>query len=128
MNSLYTFCGAVLCFACLAAVIKQLRPEFFPVFAAGCGVASALYILSLLLPAAEFLKGLSEGGAFSGFFKILYKSVGVALLCGATADVCRDCGEATLAARVETAGKAVIILLSLPVVEFLLSAAQTMAG
>lgn len=128
MNGMLGFCGAVLCFACLGTVLKQLRPDFLPVFAACGGVAVASYVLYMLIPVGEFVETLSGFSGLPDYFGVLIKAVGISLLCGIAADICRDLGENTLAGGVESGGKAAIIVLSLPVVEYLLKAAAGLAS
>jgi len=43
--------------------------------------------------------------------------VGVCFITQLACDLCRDAGENAIAARVETAGKAAILLISLPLFE-----------
>lgn len=128
MNGIVGFCGAAVCFACLGVVLKQLRPDFLPVFVAVSGLAVTAYVLSLLAPVGELVSTLSSFYALPEYFSLLIKAVGISLLCGAAADICRDLGENTLAGGVESGGKAAIILLSLPVVEYLLKAAAELAS
>jgi stage III sporulation protein AD len=45
-----------------------------------------------------------------------------------SAEICRDCGENTLASRVELAGKAGIVLISLPIIQQLFEIAEDMLG
>jgi len=123
MSGLFTFVGAAVCFACMGVLIKQLKPELLPLYAVACAVVSGTYIISLLAPVISYVKALGEKTELPAFFGLLFKAVGVSLLCGTAADICRACGEGSLANGVESAGKAVIVLLSLPVVKYLLDAA-----
>ncbi|MBR6594775.1 MAG: stage III sporulation AC/AD family protein [Clostridia bacterium] len=128
MSGIIGFCGAVLCIACLGLVIKQLRPDFFPVFAACGGVVCAGYTLYLLLPVGGLVAELTGKTAFPPYFGLLFKAVGISLLCTVAADICRDMGENGLANGVEGAGRAAILLLSLPVVRYLLESAASLAS
>lgn len=127
MNGLYTFIGMAVCFACIGAVLKQLKPDLFTVYSACVAVVTGGYLISLLAPVVDYVKQLTDQTALPAFFGLLYKAVGVSLLCGVGAELCRACGESTLAAGVESVGKAAILLLSLPVVRYLLEAAVQLA-
>ena len=69
-------------------------------------------------------------GHFAGYaqiadyWSIMLRALGIAILCRICTDVCRDCGETTIAGGVEMAGKITILALSLPMVEKIISYAQ----
>lgn len=128
MNGIYSFCGVAVCLACIGAVIKQLKADYLPIYAVACSVVCGAYLLALVTPIVKYVTDLMENALLPQFFTLLIKSVGVALLCGAAADLCRACGENGLAAGVESAGKLVILLISLPVVGYLLEAALQLAS
>ncbi len=128
MNALYTFLGLVLCLACLGAVIKQLKPSVFSAYSVACIVVSVGYLLNLLSPLFSFAKELTENSLMPQFFTLLYKAVGVSLICGVASEICKAMGEDSLAKGVESAGKGVILLLSLPVVRYLLDSALSLAS
>lgn len=128
MNGILQLCGAALCALCLGAVIKQLKADFFPPFAACAGVVFAGYAVYMLIPVGEFFDSMGELSGQGTVFALLLKAVGISLLCGVAADLCRDFGENTLANGVENGGKAAIIVLSLPVAEYVLQAAQSLVG
>ncbi len=128
MNSLYTFCGVAVCLACFGVVLKQLKPDFLPIYSAACAVVCGGYLFALVSPIVKYVTELTENTALPQFFTLLIKALGVSLLCGAASDICRACGEATLASGVESAGRALIVLLSLPVVSYLLETAVGLIG
>lgn len=126
MSGIIGFCGVALCLACLGVVIRQLRPDFFPVLAACGGIVCAGYTVYLLLPVGELVRELGDKTAFPVFFGLLFKAVGISLLCSVAADLCRNMGEGALAGWVEGAGRAAILLLSLPVVRYLTETAVSL--
>ncbi|MBQ3081313.1 MAG: hypothetical protein IJC49_02555 [Clostridia bacterium] len=127
MNGIYAFLGVSLCLACLGAVLRQLKPTVFPFYTVGCVVICGAYLLSLLAPLISYVKELTESTAIPSFFALLFKAVGVSLLCSVASEICSACGETSLAKGVESAGKAVILILSLPVVKYLLESALQLA-
>lgn len=128
MSGVASLCGAALCFACIGVVIKQLKPDFLPVFIACSGLVCFGYLAYTLLPVGEFIKAMGVAAGYGQYFSLLLKAVGISLVCGVAADICRDFGEGSLANGVENAGKGAIILLSLPVAEYLLELAVGLAG
>ncbi len=128
MNGIYTFCGVAVCLACFGVVIKQLKSDYLPLYSAACALVCGAYLITLITPIVKYVEELVQSTVLPQFFSLLLKALGVSLLCGAAADICRACGENTLASGVESAGKALIMLLSLPVVSYLLEAAVQLMG
>ena len=54
------------------------------------------------------------------------KALGLAMLTGFSADICRDCGENTVAAGVETVGNLCILSLCIPLFSELIGYAQAL--
>ncbi|MBR4013176.1 MAG: hypothetical protein IKJ00_02665 [Clostridia bacterium] len=114
---------AVLC-AAVGAIIGNM--------AGGLNVAVKLAGLALALGGVVGILGevvravgeLSFGGEFSEYASLMMKGVGIATLCRVCSDVCRDCGQSTVASAVESAGKLTMILLSMPIVADLLQYAN----
>ncbi|MBE6577517.1 MAG: hypothetical protein E7653_05210 [Ruminococcaceae bacterium] len=50
------------------------------------------------------------------YVSVMTKALGITVLCRICSDVCRDCGDATLASGVESAGKLTLVLLALPMI------------
>ena len=59
---------------------------------------------------------------------ILLKSLGICLITQIACDTCRDIGETAIASRLETAGKAAMLLLILPMFLGLLEQAVFLIG
>ena len=115
-------CGALLCVLFAAVLVRQVKPEYAVlVTAAGVLAVGA----KLLLVWAEQVEALSEiAGKYglNGFLSLLCKALGAAVASRLTAELCRDCGEGSLASKAELCGKVAILALSLPVLRELLSA------
>ncbi len=122
MSGLYGFLGLAFCFACLGVVLRQLGVSVTAAYKTAAAVCLGFYLLSFITPALNFVKRITEQVGLSSLFSVPIKALGIALLCSLAADICRDCEEQTLASCVETAGKAMILLLSLPLAEYLLEA------
>lgn len=128
MKGLYSFLGVAVCLACLGAVIKQLKPAFFTVYSVAALVVCFGYLAVLFAPVADYIKELTASTDVPQFFSLLFKAVGVSFLCSIASELCKACGETSLAGAVESAGKIVIMLLSLPVLKYLLEAAAGLAA
>ena len=56
----------------------------------------------------------------------MLRSLGIAVVAGCAADVCRDLGQDSVASGVELAGKAEIMLVCLPLITELLSVVRSL--
>ena len=113
------FAVALICVS-LGAVIKTVRGEM----AFAVRIAGILLVFGMLTVSAEtLLREVSTSfdiGNFSEYVELILKALGIAVLTHIASSICRDCGEAGLAGAVEFAGKAEILLISLPMIERLL--------
>lgn len=123
MSGIYGFCGVAVCLACIGAVIRQLKQDWLPIYSAACAAVCGAYLFTLVTPVVKYVSELAADTVLPRFFSLLIKTVGVSLLCGVASDICRACGENSLASAVESAGKALMVLLSLPVVSYILESA-----
>ena len=105
-------------------VLRRIRPELADLAAAAAGIITLVYILDGLGPFLEAVKGYSASTGAEGYFTVMVKALAISLCCRMSADVCRDCGESSLASHVESAGKVGIVVLSLPLIEQLLNTAK----
>lgn len=85
--------------------------------------------LSFLEPVISFLYRLEElGDLQSGVLEILLKIVGIGLVSEIAEMICKDSGNASLARGMELLGSAVILSLSLPILETFLDLIQRILG
>lgn len=98
------------------AVIALLR-QHNPVYAVLASIAAvavlSIYLLSFLSPVIDYFKELA---AFSetADFGCLIKAVGIGLISQTAADLCAESGQQALCSKVLLAGKAAILLATLP--------------
>ncbi len=86
------------------------------------------FILIRLFPVLDIMQNLySECGVSDEYITILFKSIGICYIARFAYDVCRDCGETAIATVVETAGRAAILILSIPLLEDISSCIRDLA-
>ena len=56
-----------------------------------------------------------QAGVAEGYFGIVLKVIGIAYLSQFASQLCADAGEGAVAAKIELAGKALIMAVSIPV-------------
>lgn len=122
--TLFKICGGVLCVCALFLLIGKTNREF--VFAASflCSLLLLSSALTTLLPVFDFLKEETASNGFSDYSLLLFKCLGIALTVQTVSDFCRDGGEEAIANRLESVGKAEILLLALPLLRDLFSYAK----
>ncbi len=112
----FAIVGAAVISAVLCILIRQYQPESALGVSIACGVVLTLAALSMLSPAVDAFSQLSErAGMDSEFSRVLLKALAVCWITRIGADGCRDAGESAIAARLELAGKAAVLVISLPV-------------
>ncbi len=115
-EELIRFC--VLALVCVAAglVVGQVRPEFSGLLRIG---GSILLFGAMAIPLSERIgevSGLLGETRIGPYAVMMLRSLGIAFLTVICANVCRDCGENTVASGVETAGKLAIVSLCIPLI------------
>jgi stage III sporulation protein AD len=111
---------------CLVAlvVIRHWKPEWAPLLRLTSTVVFIGIILSIAVELLSAVSELCEDTLPQAQWSILIKALGIAFLTEFTSGICRDSGESTLATWVEAAGKLEILLLSLPLIQSVISLAQ----
>lgn len=101
--------------AAFLVFLKQSRPEFGLLLKlsvlAFIGVAVLLTFSSVASEIQDIQNLFGENGAL---VKILLKALGLSVIAQLAADICKDCGEQTLASAVEMTAKLSILLMALP--------------
>jgi len=106
----------------LIAVLKPHRPEM----AIMVGIAAGVIILGTtaryLEEVLELIRQISGRiNLDTSYIAIVFKIIAVAYLCEFGAQVCKDAGETGISAKVELAGKVLIVYLSSPIMLSLLN-------
>ena len=115
--------------ALLALVVRRGNPEQALLLVLGCVVLALLSLVGSIRELLEFLAELGErSGVARELFVPLYKTVGIALIVRLGGEVCRDAGEAALAAALETAGRICALLIALPLLRAVLSMLLELMG
>ena len=104
-----------------AVLLKKENPQMAMLVAAATGI---LIFLMLCAPLGALLALLRETAAEAGvggdYFAIVLKVIGIAYLTQFGAQLCADAGEGAIAAKVELAGKILMMTAAAPVLTGLL--------
>lgn len=114
--------GFAICAAAIALVMRKMRPEAATVLVIAAGLLAMTAVLPLLGQMLAGVKALAQrGGLQEEYMSSLLKIAGISLLMEFAAQTCRDAGEDSLAVKVELAGRIMLIVLALPVMDTLLA-------
>ncbi len=113
-------CGVIVCV--IAVVIKQQKPEMGAAMTVAAGTVMLAVIVSSLMPALQSVADIISGTQAEEYLGVVLKALGVCVITGIGADICRDAGQSTIASHVETAGRVAMLILALPLLSSVLSA------
>lgn len=91
----------------------------------------ALIFGGIIASVGEIVTALSDMGLNSTsieYSALMLRGLAIGVLCRICSDVCRDCGEPTVAAGVESAGKLAILALAMPVLADIVGYASDLIG
>ena len=108
----------------LAMLIRQWKADFIPFVRLAIALVFSFLLISSATPLVSFLKNLLENTVASEYTSVMLKALGVAILTQCCSDLCKECGENGISTGVEMAGKIEILLLSLPLINDILTLAK----
>ena len=121
MNELLQIFGISLASVFCALALKKYAPETSVLLVITAGAYIFISVLSKISPVMEQINNLGVSGEYTD---ILIKSLGICMICQFVSDTCRDCGQSSLASKVEFASKTVIIITALPLFGNILNTAM----
>lgn len=102
--------------AVLCIIVRQYKPEMALGVSIACGVLIMGVVIGMLSPSVELISRLtSAAGLDSSYSRTLFKALAVCYITQLGSDCCKDAGETAIAAKIELAGKAAVVVISLPV-------------
>ena len=123
------FCGGVITAVLAVLLVRQAKSEMHTVVGIAAAVAAAIYCISLVAGFGEMLKDAAERFGVDGDnLLVIFKIVGICLVCDFTADFCRETGLSALANNTELAGKLAVAAITLPMAVELLEVTVMILG
>ena len=117
----FKICAVAILFASLCVVIKHFRAEFIIPTRVAVTIIICGVVITLIDPIIEYFNNIMGQTLPLEHMKIILKSLAIAFIVQISSEICRDCGENNIAAGIETIGKIEIILLSLPMINNIIS-------
>ena len=109
--------GAVAGVAIVTVILAVLLRPYSPVYALLASLAGTVVLLAWMLPyAAQTLQWLENVSPYlrQEEFLCLVRAAGIALIAQTAQDLCKDAGMTAMGAKVELAGRCMILLSALP--------------
>ena len=113
--------GAVVCM-----VINQYKPEYTIFVGIATGVVILIFLMPSLLSILEYLENIIEienidtknGG-------VVLKALGISVITQLASETCKDCGQNSIASKIELGGKISILAISVPLFVSILETLKT---
>ncbi len=100
----------------LCMIVRQYKPDAALGISVACGIIIMTAVITMLAPSVSAIAELtSAAGLEDGYAQVLMKALAVCYITQLASDSCRDAGESAIASKIELAGKAAIVVISLPV-------------
>lgn len=111
----------------LVLTLKQSVPQLALLLTLSVGVIILISVLSFLpIITDKITQLMSQTGVNSKYISILIKALGICFICQFASDICKDAGQSALASKVELAGKIMILISALPLIEEVLNTATAL--
>ncbi len=125
---LFKACGVAVISLALLLTLKGMKSDTAMFVRVALSVSAVAAVLSALSPALNFARTQLVSSHTAGYGETMLKALGITYLTFICSSVCRDCGESSVAAGVESVGKAELILLSLPLLRDILGVMEELLG
>ena len=113
--------GIALLGTVVTLILKQNTPELAVQTMLVTGTVIFLSIAVSLGTAVDYIMNMAERfGVDTQYIATVVRIIGIAYICQFAAEVCRDAGESSIAVKVEFAGRVLILLYALPIIDALL--------
>lgn len=100
----------------IVMVVKDERRDIAVLLSLIAGIMIFMFMLSKLTIVINFLQSLSNKANIDVIYlDTVFKILGIAYLSSFCSEICKDAGESSIAAKVEFAGKILILTLAIPI-------------
>ncbi len=127
--SVISLLGICVISAVLAVLFKQYKGEYAILVSVIAGVAVfATCLWGIARSVGEVKDTINQMGLDTSYFSVAMKSLGICVITGFVADLCREAGQVSLATRAELVGRCAIFVLSMPLLVSLIETAYKFIG
>lgn len=102
-------------------VLRKYHPEYALITAVATGAIILIFLAAQILsPLSELIEALNSYGVERGLTSYVIKALGICIITNFSVGLCDDFGQSSLAEKVEMAGKATLLVLSMPILQNIL--------
>lgn len=116
----FKICGIALISAMLAVLLRKMGGEVATLLKIAAGIVLASVCFGAAAPLVDYITELAEITGDSSIYEaveLMLRVLATAIVTHVSANICRDCGEATIGGYVEIGGRVEIVLLTLPMIK-----------
>ena len=107
--------------ALLAVVLKEEKPEMAVAISIVTGLVIFVFVITKLNSVMTVLKHFAAKANIDVlYFSTILKVIAIAYITEFGAQICRDAGEGAIAAKIEFAGKVLIMVIAIPILAALM--------
>ncbi len=112
--------------AVLAIVVREQKPIFAFMLASFAGLFILLFVIGKVEAVIRVIEDLAnKSGIPSVYLKTILKIIGIAYITEFGAQIVKDAGQDSIAAKIEFAGKVFILVLAIPIISVII---ETIVG
>ena len=120
--SIFFVLGISIIGTAMSLLLKKYLPEYSIFVVLLTSVAILFWITVNILPVIDKIDGfLSDLRVPNEYIVIVFKCLGITFLVQVVSDICKDAGETAISSKLEMAGKVLILVISLPLFEKIIS-------
>lgn len=124
--SISAICIIAVITAIISIALKESTPHIALALSLITGVIILISVASYLPTFTDKINSLmTQSNVNPEYAKVLLKSVGICFISQFSSDICKDSGQSALAGKVELAGKILILISALPLMEEILNTASS---
>lgn len=124
----YKICAIGVICSILCVIIKNYQSTFLiPTRLAGIIILYTV-VLIILSPLMNYLIKLIGNSVPVDNITLIIKALSIAYLTHITSNICKDCGENSLATGIDTIGKIEILVLALPLIEEIIKMSEDLVS
>lgn len=105
----------------LALILKEQKPNFAFLLTLFAGCFIFLFLVDKIYEIIHLLQKIAQkGNVDTMYIETILKIIGVAYIADFAANITKDAGQGSLAAKVELAGKIIILTMAIPILTVLI--------
>lgn len=121
MTGIIKFSGIVFLILVLLLTLKNVKSDMLPIFKICVTLLMCGMLIGMLSPIFSYINGYLKNENTERYVNLMIKALAITYISHITASISRDVGEDNIAAFCEMFGRVEIIILSLPIIDELIS-------